>query len=155
MKGPPHRIEPGSRVRLHLAIRLADGTEVLSSFGGDPLEVVLGAGTLTPGLEALLIGLATEADEHFLVDGGQLYGPREESKIHWLARADLPPDFPLARGQLVAFEAPGGQELAGLVLETHADRVRVDFNHPLAGQSLQMRVRILAVAPAPSGPHGG
>lgn len=136
-------VDPGASVRLHLAIRLADGTEVLSSFGGDPLEVSLGAGTLAPGLEALLIGLSAGADERFLVDGSALYGPREASKIHWLPRADLPPDFPLVRGRLVAFDAPGGQELAGLVLEIEADRVQVDFNHPLAGRSLQIHVRIL------------
>ncbi len=138
-----HVVNPGAMVRLHLAIRLADGTEVLSSFGGDPLDVALGAGTLAPGVEELLIGLPAGADERFLVDGSTLYGPHEAAKIHWLARGDLPTDFPLVRGQLVAFDTPGGQELAGLVLEIEADRVQVDFNHPLAGRSLQIHVRIV------------
>lgn len=140
---PP--IRPGSKVRLHLEVRLADGTQVLSSFGEDAMEPTLGDGTLVPGMEDLLIGLRAGADERFLADGSTLYGPHDESKIHWLGRTDFPPDLDPARGQVIAFEAPGGQEVAGLVLETDDRRVQVDFNHPLAGRSLQIHAQIISV----------
>jgi len=139
---PP--IRRGSHVRLHLQIRLADGTEALSSFGEEALELTLGDGTLASGLEDLLIGLRAGGDEHFVVDGSTLYGPRDESKIHWLACADFPCGLALVRGQVVAFDAPGGQEVAGLLLETGTERVKVDFNHPLAGRSLQIRIRTIS-----------
>lgn len=138
-------IQRGSRVRLHLEILLADGTPALSSFGEEAMEVTLGDGTLAPGLEDLLMELDTGADERILADGSELYGPRDETKTHWLPRSDFPPELNLVRGQVVAFEAPGGQEVAGILVETEPDRVRVDFNHPLAGRSLQIRARILSV----------
>lgn len=138
-------IRLGSQVRLHLEILLADGTQVLSSFDGDAMELTLGDGTLAPDLENLLIGLHAGADEHLLADGSALYGPRDESNIHWLPRADFPADFELVHGHVVAFEAPGGQEVAGLVLKTENERMQVDFNHPLAGRSLQIRARIISV----------
>ena len=139
-------VRPGSRIKLHLEICLADGTRALSSFGEDPMELVLGDGTLVPGLEDLLVGLRSGADERFLADGAELYGPRDDAKVHWIPRADFPPGFNPERGQVVAFEAPGGQEVAGLVLDSEEERVQVDFNHPLAGRSLQIRARILSVA---------
>jgi FKBP-type peptidyl-prolyl cis-trans isomerase SlpA len=141
----PNVVRPGSRVELHLQILLADGTEVLSSFGADAMELALGDGTLVPGLENLLIGLRVGADERFLADGEVLYGPRDESKIHWLGRSDFPPELDLVRGQIIAFDAPGGQEISGLLLKTQGDRVQVDFNHPLSGRSLQIRARIISV----------
>jgi len=140
---PP--IRPGSRVSLHLQIHLADGTEVLSSFSEDAIELTLGDGTLVPGLDELLIGLHAGADARFLADGSKLYGPRDELNIHWLPRSDFPPDMDLARGQIVAFQSPGGQEIAGLLLDMDGEQVQVDFNHPLAGRSLQIRARIISV----------
>ena len=138
-------IQPGSRVRLHLEILLADGTPALSSLGEEPMELTLGDGTLAPGLEDLLMGLDAGADERILADGSELYGPRDETKTHWLPRSDFPPRLALNRGHVIAFDAPGGQEVAGILVETEPDRVRVDFNHPLAGRSLQIRAQILSV----------
>lgn len=144
------RLRPGSRVLLHLEIMLADGTLVLSSFDGDPLDLTLGDGTLAPGFEDLLIGLKPGTDERFLADGSELYGSRDEANIHWLPRSDFPADLRLEPGQVISFETPGGQEIAGILLEANAGRVRLDFNHPLSGRSLQIRARVLSVTD-PSG----
>ena len=110
------------------------------------MELTLGDGTLGPGLEDLLIGLEAGADERILADGTELYGPREEANLHWLPRASFPLNADLKSGQLVAFDTPGGQEIAGVVSETDNDRVKVDFNHPLSGRSLQIRAQIISVA---------
>jgi FKBP-type peptidyl-prolyl cis-trans isomerase SlpA len=110
------------------------------------MELTVGDGTLAPGLEELLMGLSTGGDERFLADGSALYGPREEGKIHWLGRADFPPDMDLASGQVIAFDTPGGQQIAGVLLEIGAERVQVDFNHPLAGRPLQIRAQIISVS---------
>jgi FKBP-type peptidyl-prolyl cis-trans isomerase SlpA len=138
-------IGPGSRITLHLEIRLPDGTTALSTRGEDPLAVTLGDGTLTAGLEALLLGQTVGVEERFLVNGDDLYDPRDPDNIHWLPLADFPPDQPTEPGQVVAFDTPGGHELAGIVLEVGADRVRVDLNHPLSGKPLDIRVQILSI----------
>jgi FKBP-type peptidyl-prolyl cis-trans isomerase SlpA len=138
-------IRPGSRIELHLQIRLADGTEVLSSFAEVPMELTIGDGTLATDLEDLLIGLPSGADERFFADGSELYGPRDELEIQWLPRSDFPSDIELDRGQILAFEAPDGQEAAGLLLEMDAERIQVDFNHPLAGRAVLIRAHILSV----------
>jgi FKBP-type peptidyl-prolyl cis-trans isomerase SlpA len=145
MSAKTPQIRPGSRVRLHLRISLADGTEVLSSFGAEPLEAAFGDGTLAPALENLLMGLRAGADTRFFVDGAEIYGSRDEANVYWLPRSNFPPHFDLACGQVVAFDAPDGQEMAGVLMQVDENRVQVDFNHPLAGRSLQIRAQILAV----------
>lgn len=140
-------IRPGAAAVLHIAIRLADGTMALSTFGEEPLSIRIGDGTLVPELERLLHGLAAGSEVQFLADGSDLYGPRDPDRIHWLEAGDLPFGVVLAPGEVVAFDTPGGQETAGIVLEATEQGVQVDFNHPLSGRSLQIRVQVLEVTP--------
>jgi FKBP-type peptidyl-prolyl cis-trans isomerase SlpA len=143
-------IQPGSRVRMHLEIKLGDGICALSTFGEEPLEITLGDGTLADGLERLLLGLGPDASERFLVDGAELYGKRANEKIQWMERTAFPAGLEPSPGQVVAFDTPGGQEIAGIVLSANPDLVQVDFNHPLSGRSLQIRVKILSVSAPPA-----
>jgi FKBP-type peptidyl-prolyl cis-trans isomerase SlpA len=145
-------VGPGCRIRLHLEIHLPDGTTALSTWGEEPLALTLGDGTLTPGLEALLDGLRVGVEGRFLVDGDDLYGPHSADNIHWLPLAEFRSGEPPARGQVVAFGTPGGHELAGLVLEVDAERVRVDLNHPLSGKPLDIRAQVLCIDAHPGAP---
>lgn len=142
------KIEAGSRVELHLRLTLIDGTEALSTFDEPPLQLRIGDGTLDPGLEQPLLGLTAGTGFDILLPPGQAYGQRDEANIHWMARADFPPEMELAPGAIVQFTTPGGHELAGSILELDEEQVRVDFNHPLAGRELWYQVKLLAVEPA-------
>jgi len=130
---------------MHLAIRLQDGTEALSTLGEDPLDFVVGDGTLAPGLEVQLDGMSAGEDKRLVVNGRDLFGERVEEKIHWLPRGEFPADLSPAPGQVIAFATPEGDDAAGLVLALDGDRVQVDFNHPLAGRLLQIEAQILDV----------
>lgn len=138
-------IGPSSQVRLHLAIYLEDGTEVLSSLDGEPLELRIGDGTLAPGLEALMHGLRLGADEQFLVDGSTIFGEYEPGRCQRLARADLPDDFSPDPGQVIQFATPGGQETTGTVVSSDANSVEIDFNHPLSRRSLRIRLKVVGL----------
>ena len=146
----------GSACVLHLEIRLQDGTLALSTRGETPLRLTLGDGTLTPGLEDLLVGLNAGQRVRLLAHGNDLYGTHDPEAIHWLPLADFPPGQAMAPGLVVAFGTPGGHELAGLVLEVAEQQVRVDLNHPLSGRPLNIEIEILAVTPAalPSAAEG-
>ena len=139
-------IQSGSRVLLHLAIRLEDGTEALSTFGEEPMELTLGDGTLTRATEALLVGLQAGAREEFVAQGSELFGDWSDANLHWLGRADFPDGEAPPPGSLVAFETPGGVETAGVIREISGERVCVDFNHPLSGRALRIQVLVLDVS---------
>jgi len=143
-------IAPGSRVRLHLAMYLEDGTEALSTFGEEPMELTLGDGTLTSGTEALLLGLGVGATQQITASGDALFGEWTETNLHWLPRADFPHEQVPQPGSLVSFEMPDGTETTGFIKEIAGARVRVDFNHPLSGRALRIQVQVLDVgAPRP------
>jgi FKBP-type peptidyl-prolyl cis-trans isomerase SlpA len=139
------QISPGSRVTLHFALQLADGTPVDSSFDGEPVSFVLGDGTLDHGLELALYGLPAGARQTLTLMPGQAFGQRDESAIQWLPRASFPDDMSLAPGQIIGFTGAGDEPLGGAVLEVGPEQVKVDFNHPLAGRQIIFEVHILAV----------
>ncbi|MEN8175952.1 MAG: peptidylprolyl isomerase [Pseudomonadota bacterium] len=139
------RIEPGSRVRMHLHLSLRDGTVALSTFGEEPLAFTLGDGTLLPTLETALLGLAAGSEHTWTLGPGDAYGPREESLVQVMPATDFGDNLAPEPGQIIAFSLPSGEETTGTVVSMDDDRITVDFNHPLAGRDLIMHVEILSV----------
>ena len=140
-----NEILPGSAVTLHLRILLEDGSEVLSTFGEEPVSLVMGDGTLQPGLELALYGLKPGDTQTLNLMPDQAYGPRNPALIQHLPRSDFDTDFEPESGQVIAFQLPDGEETAGIVLEVGEGQVEVDFNHPLAGHEITFGVEILDV----------
>jgi FKBP-type peptidyl-prolyl cis-trans isomerase SlpA len=142
-------IETGSRVSLHYRLSLVeDGREVESSFGGEPLELVIGEGELPPALEFLLLGLRPGDHESFEVPATEdVFGDYDEERVQQLERGDFPADIPVKPGTVVGFTTPDGDELPGLIDAVDGDKVTVDFNNPLIGHDVIYEVEILAVEP--------
>jgi FKBP-type peptidyl-prolyl cis-trans isomerase SlpA len=148
------RIGPGSRVTLHLSLALPDGTEALTTFDEEPLSVIMGDGTLPPGLELALYGLEPDDDQTLELEPHQAYGARDPENVHSMPRSDFTPDMDLEPGLILGFTLPSGQETPGLIREVGEDAVEVDFNHPLAGHRVVFRAQILEVQPAGAASEG-
>ena len=144
----PYPISYQSSVTLHLSIHLEDGTEVESTFGGEPLRFVIGDGTLHPGLELGLYGLREGDRQTLRLHPEQHFGYRDPAKLRVMQRSEFPDEIIPAPGQVIAFTTPEGEEVAGSVLEVEGDEVKVDFSHPLAGHEITFTVQILEIVPA-------
>ena len=151
-------ILPGSQVTLHLAIRLEDGTEALSTFDEDPVELQMGDGTLQPGLELAMYGLKAGESQTLNLMPEQAYGLRDPSMIQHMPLTDFEGAFTPEVGQIIAFSLSNGEEAPGAILAVEEGQVEVDFNHPLAGHEITFEVEILDVDNAkliemPEPPH--
>lgn len=143
----PSQIQPGSRVTLHLSITLADGTVVENTFDDEPLEFVIGDGTLIDNLELALYGMRKGERQSLRLWPDQAYGERVPDNIHAIPRERFPDEMSLEAGTIVGFSTPDGDEVPGSVVEVADSDVQVDFNHPLAGHAIVFACEILAVAP--------
>lgn len=133
-----------SRVTLHFSLQLDDGTEVDSTFDGDPATFSVGDGSLLPGFEKALFGLEAGDEAEIEIEPEAGFGQRNPENIQKVRRDHFSPDIELEPGLVVSFDNGGG-ELPGVVREIGEDEVTVDFNHPLAGQTLNFRVKIISV----------
>jgi FKBP-type peptidyl-prolyl cis-trans isomerase SlpA len=139
------QITIGSKVTMHFALRLADGTVADSSFDNEPVSFVVGDGALDKGLELALIGLGAGDRQTLTLMPGQAFGAREDAALQWLERDQFPPDMALEEGQIIGFTGQAGEDIAGAVIEIQQQRVKMDFNHPLAGREIEFEVEILSV----------
>jgi FKBP-type peptidyl-prolyl cis-trans isomerase SlpA len=130
---------------LHYAIGLEDGSEALSTFGGPPATLALGQGELAPGLERCLQGAEPGRRYVFLLEPEQAFGERREALVQTLPRGAFPPELELVPGAVVEFKDGAGASHAGIVQALEERRVRVDFNHPLAGRRVRFEVEVLAI----------
>ena len=138
-------IERNSTVTLHYRLGLTDDQVLEDNFDDEPMTVELGCGEMAEGLELALIGLR-EGDEQTIDIGPDLaFGYVDESLIRSIPRAEFDPDLELEPGLIIEFATEGGETLPGTILGFDDDEVRVDLNHPLAGQTVRYSVRIVAV----------
>ena len=139
-------IKSDSEVMMHFAIRLADGSAVDSSKVDDkPAKFVMGDGSLTPNFEKCLLGLVEGQSETFTLAPEDAFGLPNPDNIHHLELNKFSSEVPAEIGTIISFTQPDGSELPGVIREVIADSVTVDFNHPLAGQTLTFDVDVLEV----------
>ena len=134
---------------LHYRLAAVGGTDIVTTFNGNPATLMLGQGQLAPFLEDCLMGLPEGTHKTFALTPGQGFGERNPDLIQPVSRATLDensvPGAAYAIGDLVDFAAPGGGRFAGVLRELKADSAMFDFNHPLAGQSLTFEVKLISV----------
>ncbi|MDD3529152.1 MAG: peptidylprolyl isomerase [Gallionellaceae bacterium] len=140
-------VAPGMQVRLDYTIR-ADGREVDSTRDGGPVSFVVGSGAMMPGLEAALLGMRTGEAKSFDVAVADAYGEPVPDAVQSMPVTALPNGLKPEVGMMLEVRAGAGQVLQAVVRAVQTDRVVLDFNHPLAGQSLSFDVKVLAVGPA-------
>jgi FKBP-type peptidyl-prolyl cis-trans isomerase SlpA len=145
----PAVVTESAYLTLHYRLAAADGTDIVTTFGGTPATLMLGQGQLAPFLEAKLLGLPEGAHETFTISAAEGFGDRNPELIQTVSKATLDensePDADYQVGDLVTFNAPGGGRFAGVLRELRGDSALFDFNHPLAGQSLQFEVKLISV----------
>ncbi len=117
----------------------------MSSFDDDPLDFVMGDGTLEARIEQHLLGMTVGTDQSLSLSPDQAYGQPEDERLQRLSRDAFPADLALAEGRLISFTLPDGNETLGLIEAIGDTEVLIDFNHPLAGKPILLRVKILAV----------
>lgn len=105
-----------------------------------PKVVVLGEDQLLPGLEEALLGAEPGDASEVEVPPEEGFGEREDDKIVSMSKREYESRFdePPRRGQQVDLQ---GQ--TGVIVSTVGGHVRVDFNHPLAGETVVYEYEVL------------
>ena len=67
---------------LHYRLATADGTDIVTTFNGNPATLMLGQGQLAPFLEDLLIGLPSEGAQPGRVLRGKMPADLEDRLLH-------------------------------------------------------------------------
>lgn len=141
-------VSEGTRVYLNFSVSLEDGSEVDTNFGGDPVDFVIGDGSLLPGFERRLFGMSAGERQMFTVLPEDAFGQPNDNNVQYLPRDQFDDDVELEIGLVFSFADASGGELPGMVLSYDEEEVSVDFNHPLSGRTILFDVLVHRVEPA-------
>lgn len=159
-------IADGAVVTMHYKLTLSGGQVIDSSEGQDPLAYLHGANNIVPGLEAAMGGKAAGESFEVSVAPEDGYGPRIDEAVQTVPRNRFPGDADLQAGLQFQATDPDGNPLMGTITQVEGDQVTVDFNHPLAGQTLNFSIEVVGIRSAtdeekesgqvqfPGGPQG-
>ncbi|WP_018276679.1 peptidylprolyl isomerase [Teredinibacter turnerae] len=145
MKALP--IGPNTKVTLHFALKLGTGDVVDSNFEADAAQFTVGDGNLLPGFEEVLFGLIAGDEKTFVIPPEKAFGQPNPNNVQDVKREEFAADFPLEVGLVIGFSDAAGAENPAVIRSFDDQTVVVDFNHPLAGETITFDVRIIDVAP--------
>lgn len=148
-KGAKGTVSPGKAVSIEYTLKVDDKV-VDSNVGGEPLTYEHGAGRIIPGLEKALEGMKKGEAKHVTVPPKDGYGEHDPQGLQEVKKEMIPQDAKV--GTMLNGTRPDGRKVMVVVKEIRDKTVLLDFNHPLAGKTLNFDVKILDVKDAPKEP---
>ena len=145
-----HKVEKNKVVTLTYELTLPEKSAqptVDQADESNPFSFVYGAGVALDSFEENIEGLQPGDDFDFEIPQDKAYGeykeeavvdlPKNVFQIDGEVREDL-----LEVGKVLPMKDQEGNQYEGQVLEVKDEEVTINFNHPLAGQSLQFKGKI-------------
>jgi FKBP-type peptidyl-prolyl cis-trans isomerase 2 len=137
-------IADGQNVSLEYTLTLNDGTQVESNVGEEPLVYQQGANQLLPALEQQLAGMEVNEHRKVTLAPEDAYGAVRPDLFQEVDAERIPEDARKAGTRLMS-EDPSGNRRLIRVHEVKGDRIVLDQNHPLAGETIHFDLRIVAI----------
>ncbi len=127
-----------------------DGTIADQSQEGAPLQFIFGTGMLLPKFEEAIAGLSAGEKVSFTLSAADGYGVVAQEAIVDLPKTIFMVDGKLAEdilvvGGVVPMADANGNRMMGRIIEIVEESVKMDFNHPMAGKTLNFEVEVDSV----------
>lgn len=127
-----------------------DGEILDSSEEEGPLEYLHGYENIVPGLEKALAGKKVGDKVKVTVKPKDGYGEYDDEAVAFVPRMEIPAEIPLEEGTEIVMEDDDEEYITAVIAWIGADEVKLDFNHPLAGYTLEFDVKIIGMREATS-----
>ena len=137
-------VQKGDKVQVDYKLTVND--EIIdSSEGHGPLEVVVGEGQLIPGFEKELLGMKEGDKKSFQVAPEDGYGPVNQEAFAEIPREKLGDEITPEVGMILSVGSPDGRTHRVKIHEVNNDSITLDFNHPLAGETLNFDIELVGI----------
>ena len=143
------KVENSKMVSVHYTLTV-DGQIADQSREGQPLQFICGTGMLLPKFEGAIMGKEAGEKVSFTLAPADGYGEIVPEAI-----VDLPKNIFMIDGKLaeemlfvgnqIPMSDSQGNRMLGVVKEVAEETVKMDFNHPMAGKTLNFDVEVVEV----------
>ena len=134
-------------VQMHYELKNDEGQILDSSKDKAPLAYIHGKGNIIPGLEKELLNKTKGDKIKTVIAPAEAYGVKDDQKIFKVAKKQFQGEGDIQVGMQIQAETDGRMEV-GTVEGIEGDEVTLNFNHPLAGETLHFDVEVVEVRDA-------
>ncbi len=140
-------IKKNSVVAVSYSLKNGKGEQIGEAKEDTPLSYLHGYNQIVPGLEKELEGMSVGGHKEVTLTPEEGYGEVDPALKMELPRTNFPADMEIKAGQQFSAEM-GEKHQVFTVVSLAGDQVRVDGNHPLAGETLHFSVKVLELREA-------
>lgn len=137
-------VQNGVVVSMEYTLKI-DGEVIDSSEGQEPLEFLTGHGNIISGLEREMIGMKVGDSKDVVVAPADGYGEYDEEAHLDVPRSQFPQDMQVEEGLELTVRDDAGEGRYARIESVEGETVRLNFNHPLAGDELHFNVKVVAL----------
>lgn len=135
----------GKTVKVHYTGTLQNGEVFDTSIEKEPLEFKLGEGQLIPGFEKAVIGMNVGDSTTINIPSAEAYGDSREDLIIAVPKDQLPKEIEPKIGMQLQVNQENGQPVPVRITEITDSELKLDANHPLAGEDLTFEIELVNV----------
>jgi FKBP-type peptidyl-prolyl cis-trans isomerase 2 len=151
------RVEKGDLVTVEYEGRTKDGDTFENTAETGPLQFKVGKGHVLPAFEQAVLGMRVSETKIIEIPAENAYGPKVAELVQSFDRKVFGERINPTPGMVLAMSMDKDGEkkqVPGMVTEVSGNMVTIDFNHPLAGQTLLFRITLKAIGET-AGPEDG
>ena len=142
----PFVAKTGDTVGIYYTGTLDDGTLFDTNVDATPLVFTLGKGTVIPGFEEAVIGMAVNDTKIVRIPPEKAYGSYNSSLVHVMNRSDLPANMTPVAGQFYSIRRTTDNGVSVIkIINVTPTTITWDENHELAGKNLTFSLRLVSI----------
>lgn len=139
------KVQKDSKIKFHYTVTTQDGEIVDGTDGEEALEAQLGQNELLPKLEENLIGMFMGEEKNIQIAPEDAFGEVMDDAICEIPRENIELTEEITEGMYIDLADENEEVFRGLVTKITEETVTIDFNHPLAGQVLNFKLKVEAI----------
>jgi len=137
-------VQDGVVVSMEYSLHV-DGEKLDSSEDQGPLQFLAGHGNIVAGLESEMIGMKIGDSKDVVVSPADGYGEFDEDAYMDVPRSQFPKDMQVEVNLELTVRDDAGEARYARIESIEDETVRLNFNHPLAGDELHFNVKVVAL----------
>ena len=139
------QVKQGDTVKVEYTGTFDNGTVFDTSEGREPLKFTAGIGQMIPGFDQAVIGMKIGQEKEIRLQPSDAYGEYDIKLVQKIPLDQVSIEEELKPGMILAVTIQNGRQVPATVKEVTADGITIDLNHPLAGEILNFRFKVVDV----------
>lgn len=136
------KVQKDSKIKFHYTVTTQDGEIVDGTDGEEAMEAQLGENQLLPKLEENLVGMSVGEEKNIQIAPEDAFGEVIDDAVSEIPRKNIELTEEITEGMYIDLADENEEVFRGLVTKITEETVTIDFNHPLAGQILNFKLKV-------------